>query len=110
LVQHQREYLLKSSKGLLAAWITTSRNSQLAGGSIDGIFRKLRRLVRWMIRRDLWRFGELSEGDITNFLLGLTEEKSMAFDSVAKYVLLFHKMWELRAEYVGALRQSPFFG
>jgi hypothetical protein len=49
------------------------------------------------------------EGDITNFLLGLTEEKSMAFDSVAKYVL-FHKMWELRAEYVGALRQSPFFG
>jgi hypothetical protein len=67
--KHQRNYLVKSSKGLLHAWINSARRGRLSGGTLQNIYSKLKRLTRWMVERDLWRFSELTDEAITSFLL-----------------------------------------
>jgi hypothetical protein len=72
--KHQREYLIKSCGQFLSAWILSSRTGQLSGGSVVGIYSKIKRLVNWMVVRNVWRFGELSKIDISDFFR-ITEEE-----------------------------------
>lgn len=104
--KHQRHYLMKSGKGFLRAWLA-SNASRRSPGTILDTFGKLRRLVHWMLGRGLWRFSELSKHEIEKYVL--TVSQKLKYETAIKFILLFIKMWELRSEYVGALRTDPWF-
>jgi len=105
----RRTYLIQSCKEFLFSWITSARTGRLSGGTILGIYGKMRRLVRWMVARNIWCFSELTKHHMVCYLLDITEGRTMAMESAKKHALLFHKMWELRTEYIGPLQLDPTF-
>ncbi|MDQ1924950.1 hypothetical protein [Massilia pseudoviolaceinigra] len=104
--KHQRKYLMKSCKGFLCAWLGSDANRR-SPGTIHGTFGKIRRLVQWMLVRELWRFSELGEREIEEYVV--TVSRRLKYETAAKYVLVFTRLWELRNDYVGALRTDPAF-
>lgn len=104
--KHQRQYLMKSCKGFLRVWLASDA-SRRSPGTILGTFCKLRRLVHWMLGRGLWRFSELGKHEIEEYIV--TVSQKLKYETAVKYVLLFIKLWELRNDYVGAMRTDPSF-
>ncbi len=104
--KHQRHYLMKSCKGFLCVWLASDANRR-SPGTILNTFGKLRRLVRWMLGREIWRFSALGKHEIEEYVL--TVSQKLKYETAVKFVLLFIKMWELRNDYVGALRIDPWF-
>lgn len=107
--KHQRTYLVKSAKELLCAYAQYSKRSGLSPSTVPGVFAKIRRLVKWMVSRELWRFGQLSEQDIVDFLSHISDGIQLSEQTFQRYVMIFNAMWTLRGEYAGALRTDPAF-
>ncbi|RAR67096.1 phage integrase family protein [Paraburkholderia unamae] len=112
--RHQRTYLLQSVKGLFDALIEQPR--QVRGGHIshntviNWTF-EIRRLIRWMTERGIWRFSSLTGQDLADYI-----ERCAVLESgdgpVTQFTLynrvkVLQEMWELRTLYLGALRVSP---
>lgn len=112
--RHQRTYLLLSVKGLLAAMIEQPRQvrgDHIAHNTVMNWTFDIRRLIRWMTERGIWRFSALTGQDLADFI-----ERCAVLESgdgpVREFTLynrvkLLQEMWELRALYPGALRVSP---
>ncbi|WP_161789590.1 tyrosine-type recombinase/integrase [Janthinobacterium lividum] len=107
--KHQRAYLAKSAKELLVAYVRNAKRNALSPSTVPGIFTKIRRLVRWMVEREIWRFAQLSEQNIADFLAGLTDGNQLSEQTFQRYVTLLNSMWKLKSDYVGAIRIDPIF-
>ena len=107
--KHQREYLTRSTKEFLAAWIRTSVGyGGLSHNTLEGHFFRLRSLARWMVERGIWRPAQLSVDDMADFLRGrLGRNGKIASATMHEHIALFQKLWLLRSEYCGALRVNP---
>ncbi|WP_027804474.1 site-specific integrase [Paraburkholderia caledonica] len=112
--KHQRAYLLSSIKSLLGAMIEAPRQSNgeiLSHATILNWTLGLRRLVLWMLQRDIWRFSALSANDVADYI----EHASTRHDGaggVSQQTLYFRvrqlqEMWELRDQYSSGLRVNP---
>lgn len=112
--KHQRAYLLKSVKGLIVAMAAAPRDQKgdmLAHGSVLNWWYTIRRLVRWMIKRDCWRFSALSSADISAYL-AYCELRDDGAGKVASHTLnrrvaILNEMWSLRKQYSGSFRVNP---
>ncbi|KAF1037011.1 MAG: hypothetical protein GAK33_03495 [Burkholderia lata] len=112
--KHQREYLLCSLRGLFVALIEAPRQLRSDRLSHDTVFNwyyALRRMIRWMTARNIWRFSSLSRQDVAEYI----EYCDMRDDrkgSVSRHTFYFrlqllNEMWEFRGGYLGALRVNP---
>lgn len=111
--KHQRAYLTKSAKEFLAALIempSAQRRGTLSHATVENWWRWLRRLVVWMVDRDIWRFSQLSASSILEFL----RERSVSADGSGKrlrhgdtFLVLIRWLWDLRFDYVASLRVNP---
>lgn len=108
--KHQRSYLLKSMKQLLNAMVchpTRKWRTSLAHGTVQGWYKSIVTLVRWMTENDIWLFSGLDADDLLAFLQTRRArhgEGVPAAKSLATFTRLLADMWDLRSEYVGALR------
>ncbi|MFG6464168.1 site-specific integrase [Roseateles sp. DXS20W] len=111
--KHQRAYLTKSSKEFLEALIdmpSAQRRGTLSHATVENWWRWLRRLVVWMVERDLWRFSQLGPEAMLEFL----RERSVAADGSGErlrngnvFVVLMRWLWDLRFDYTASLRVNP---
>ncbi|KGV03427.1 phage integrase family protein [Burkholderia pseudomallei MSHR4032] len=111
--RHQRQYLLKSVKFFIKAIInmpSAKRHSTISHATVENWVRWTRRLVSWMVGRDIWRFSQLQAAEILDFL----SERSYSLrgdkrplSSARSYVVLFQWMWDLRYDYPASLRINP---
>ncbi|MDR6493182.1 integrase [Paraburkholderia terricola] len=114
--KHQREYLLRSIKGLLTGMIEAprqTRGDKLAHSTVLNWTFEVRRLVNWMTSREIWRFSALTGEDVATYIerCGVKDDGS---GNVAQFtffirVRFLQDMWELRRHYVGPLRVNPAF-
>lgn len=108
--KHQRSYLLKSMKQLLTAMVrhpTRKWRATLAHGTVLGWYKFIVSLARWMTEKDIWLFSELDIDDLLAFFKTRRArhgEGVPAAKSLAASIKLMADMWDLRSEYVGALR------
>ena len=106
-------HLTKSSKQFLAALIempSAQRRGTLSHATVENWWRWLRRLVAWMVYRDVWRFSQLGTDDILQFL----KERSVSADGSgeqlrhgAVFLVLIQWLWDLRFDYAAPLRVNP---
>ena len=112
--RHQRAYLLRSAKDFLFESVKRSeaRVGALSPGTVRNRFIRIRVLCRWMIEREIWRFNQLKEPDLLNFLEDrLASSRSNRSGSVAVtsssfggYYELLEELYGLRDEYPAPLR------
>lgn len=108
--KHQRSYLLMSMKQLLNAMVchpTRKWRTTLAHGTIQGWHKHMVALVRWMTTNRIWLFSELDAEDLLAFLRTRRARHgggAPTAHSLASFIRLLADMWDLRSEYVGALR------
>lgn len=111
--RHQRQYLLKSAKLFVRALInmpSAKRQSTISHATVGNWVRWTKRLVSWMVRRDLWRFSQLHTSDVLEFLsecsYSLRGDKR-PLSSARSYVVLFQWLWDLRHDYSASLKVNP---
>lgn len=112
--KHQREYLLRSVRGLIAAMIDRPRQTKgdhLAHSTVMNWTFEIRSLISWMTERDVWRFSALTGQDIADFIefRAVLEKSDSSVNEFTLYsrVRILQEMWELRGAYAGALRINP---
>ncbi|SDP94302.1 hypothetical protein SAMN05216303_11421 [Rhodoferax sp. OV413] len=112
--KHQREYLLKSAKGLLSAMVDHSvgrARFNLSSGTVQNWWRQLGALTRWMVHNDIWTYAELTLEDCRTFIKCRRPKKRtsdvVTINTVTQYALHFRRMWELRSKYVSPLAFNP---
>lgn len=108
--KHQRHYLLNSMKGYLDSYITDGNFDVIEGispGTIVNAHMRQRTLVHWMIPQGLWRFSQLTQRDLLNFLQSRVENSkrgNLSEETINSYLYLFCSMWNLRENYPSSLR------
>lgn len=112
--KHQREYLLKSAKGLLLAMINYSvgkARSGLCPGTVMVWWRQLGVLTRWMAEKDIWTYAELRSHDFQGLIESRRPKRRTAnvitTNTAMQYEMLFRRMWELRSKYIAPLGFNP---
>lgn len=109
--KYQRERLVQSLKGLMAAFIEQGgENGALAAGSINNFFGGLRRIVAWMTERNIWVFRDLQPIDVVDYITQLQVDRGKPLTelSVNAIQVLFRKIWLLRHKYLMPIRFDPF--
>ncbi|AQT51624.1 hypothetical protein BHQ31_14995 [Burkholderia cenocepacia] len=111
--RHQRQYLLKSVKYFLRALInmpSAKRHSMISPATVKNWVKWTRRLVAWMVGRDIWRFSQLQTLEMLDFLTecsySLLGDKR-PLSSAGNYVVLLQWLWDLRYDYPASLRINP---
>lgn len=111
--KHQRAYLLRSTKSFLKALINmpgAKAGPTMSHATIQNRVRWIKRLLHWMIGKNLWRFSQLKEDDLLEFLTEASysiDGKTRVLSSIKYYITLFRWMWDLRFDYQSALRVNP---
>lgn len=112
--KHQRAYLLASAKGLMSAMLEVPRDQKsavLAHGTVINWFYAIKRLVHWMVVRDLWRFSALSPDDVNAYIEYCRSrengKKAVSEFTFGQRIRMLQEMWDLRGLYCGALRVNP---
>jgi len=110
--KYQREYLLRSCKGLLMALISAPRITRGEGVSSRTVinwFYAIRRLTWWMIERDIYRFSALTAREIVDYI-ETTFKPGNALKGISYHrsdLRLLQQLWELRSHYTAPLRVDP---
>jgi site-specific recombinase XerC len=112
--RHQREYLLRSVRGLMQAMLEKPRQvkgEHLSHATVKNWTFEIRRLIRWMTERDIWRFSSLNGQDVAEYIQRCAVLENGA-GKVREFTLglrlsIVQEMWELRGLYAGALRVNP---
>lgn len=111
--RHQRQYMLKSAKGMLRARINAPRAARngetLSSTSVRQWFLHLRAICHWMFERQAWRYSSLTPNDYLAFLASRPPRSggTMAIETLNRWRATFQTMWDLRHLYVAALTFNP---
>jgi integrase len=110
--KHDRHIFISSAKEFLRAVIKQlpSIAAQSSPGSMANFGRLLRRLIRWMIEKEIYRFSFLEEDHMVAFVESRFEAngKPLTDKSLRTYILLFERLWDLRFQYKAALKKDPY--
>nr|WP_253958875.1 site-specific integrase [Paraburkholderia fungorum] len=105
--KYQRHVLLKSSKQLFELMYGPSNVAGKLYGETTklGKFSKLRVLVRWMVSRSIWKFSNIRQKDIIDFIGGRRPRSKLISEKTIKsWLSMFEKMWDLRGRYDYSIR------
>lgn len=112
--KHQREYLLRSLRGLFVALIEAPRqlkSDRISYGTVLNWYYTIRRMIRWMTSRNIWRFSSLGPQDVAEYIeyCDIRDDRKGRVSRHTFYfrLQLLNEMWEFRGEYPGALRVNP---
>ncbi|TFI05129.1 MULTISPECIES: site-specific integrase [unclassified Herbaspirillum] len=110
--RYYRQTFKKSAQEFLRA--VDQRTEALAGVSsplsMANVARFLRRLVRWMIENDIYRFSELEAHHLILFVKNRPDSKKNVLTEgyLRAHIRIFEKLWELRSLYPASLQINPF--
>lgn len=76
-------------------------------GTLSNRVRMLRRLVRWMIMNQIYRFKDMTSGRMVQFLEAQLSGKALTKKHIRKYLHIFEKLWAYRGQYATSLTVDP---
>lgn len=108
---YQRQLIRDNAKEYLEAVIAW-REERLGGigaRSINNRFSKVRTLVKWMSKRGLWRFSDLTPELVNNFMRGVVGRSRdiLTKKTVQAWCAMFNDMWLVRDRCRTGLRFDP---
>lgn len=107
--KHQREYLLGGSKELFELMFDEElapNKQEYSAGTAVLRFNRLQALVRWMAKKDIWRFSQLTADDVISFLRERRGRGggSLTEQTMNSWIDVFQRMWDLRTLHRGSIR------
>lgn len=100
--KYQRRRLLVSAQRLFLVLYGSDgpRTKNYSPITQSQAFGKIRKIVRWMAVRDIWRFSDLRADHILDFLMGIRARGEFPRDvTVGRWIWLFQMMKDLGAYY-----------
>jgi integrase len=76
-------------------------------GTLGNRIRLFRRLVRWMIANQIYRFKDVTSTRIVMFIEEQLSEKTLTKKHILKYLHVLEKLWAYRGQYANSLAVDP---
>ncbi|WP_020167412.1 MULTISPECIES: site-specific integrase [Methylotenera] len=107
--KYEKYELRKSAKKFLYVFFVNTYPDEQNPGTLNGWANHLRLLIRWMISHNIYRFKDLSEKNLCDYLLERVKENQnkLSKKSIRKHITLFEKLWEFRFQYPSPLQVDP---
>lgn len=110
--KHHRETLRRACQQVLQAIVDdiVLRRGVMSAGTCRAQYFDLRRLARWMVGHEIYRFCDLNSASISAYLkdrLITSGGRKPSFTRVVTHRRLIYKLWVLRDSYQYPLKDNP---
>ncbi|NTX30345.1 site-specific integrase [Burkholderia pyrrocinia] len=109
--KYQRATLLNSAKVFFLSKYGDEniRGEEYSPRTIERAFKDIKTILRWMVRRSIWKFSKLSLTDVLEFISDRRARSAGDDDcpsnrTIGKWVNFFSEMWEIRNQYPCSLK------
>ncbi|MGJ7575399.1 hypothetical protein ACSFBX_33110 [Variovorax sp. RB2P76] len=104
--KYQREMLLKSCKQFYEAVYLGSRSDKYSPKTLLQRFGKLKNIVRWMIRCDIWRFSDIRSHHLLEFFKKIepADRERISEKTLKGWLNEWEAIWAYRSAYICPLK------